>query len=177
MWTTAGSDLRNGKRATKRFKDKSQKVGDNTLSQIHHNGTLQKGKAIALNSAERKIVKTEEQNSLWRVFQLVYQRLWPNYFFNVWHGIIHDRGWLLIGSNRNKTKTPIQKCSLWVISSLIKLLLPCLTWNFQSIMDWFQHTSQPRWSHTFCVHVRDKESNQKLWSNHHWDWWCQGCVA
>ena len=33
-------------------------MGDNTLSQIHHNGALQKGKAIAKFSAEIKIVIT-----------------------------------------------------------------------------------------------------------------------
>ena len=35
-----------------------QLLGDNALSQIHHNGTLRKGKTIALNSAEIKIVRT-----------------------------------------------------------------------------------------------------------------------
>ena len=45
------SNCHNGKRALKKFEAKSQKVEENTLSQIHHNGMLQKGKAIALDSA------------------------------------------------------------------------------------------------------------------------------
>ena len=35
------------------------KAGDNVLSQIHRNGALQKGKAIALNSVQIKIVRTK----------------------------------------------------------------------------------------------------------------------
>ena len=62
------SNCHNGKRALKKFEAKSQKVEENTLSQIHHNGMLQKGKAIALDSAEIKIVRTKAQNSLQRVF-------------------------------------------------------------------------------------------------------------
>ena len=35
------------------------------LSQIQRNGTLQKGKAIALNSIEIKIVRTEAKTPIW----------------------------------------------------------------------------------------------------------------
>ena len=48
-------------------RQKSKRAGDNTLSQIHHNDTLRKGKAIALNSAEIKIVRTRAQTLHWRV--------------------------------------------------------------------------------------------------------------
>ena len=34
-------------------------MGDNTLSQIYHNDALRKGKAIKLNFAEIKIVRTK----------------------------------------------------------------------------------------------------------------------
>ena len=37
-------------------------AGDNTLFQIHHNGTLQKAKAIALNSAEIKFVRIKAKS-------------------------------------------------------------------------------------------------------------------
>ena len=42
-----------------RLRSKTILAEDNTLSQIHHNFTLRKGKAIALNSAEIKIVRTK----------------------------------------------------------------------------------------------------------------------
>ena len=55
----ASSNLYNNERALMDFKARRYKAGDNTLSQIHHNSTLQKGKAIALSSAEIKIVRTD----------------------------------------------------------------------------------------------------------------------
>ena len=60
----------------KMFKEKKQKVGDNTLSQIHHNGILQKGNAIT--------IKVQTLHS-W-VFLLGYQLLWLNYFIKMWRG-------------------------------------------------------------------------------------------
>ena len=48
--------------ASQGLKAKRQKDGDNTLSQVHHNGTLQKGKAIMLNSVEIKIVRAEAKS-------------------------------------------------------------------------------------------------------------------
>ena len=51
-------------------------AGDNLLSQIHNNGALQNGKAIAVNYAEIKIVRTEvktphEEFSQWIISYLI----------------------------------------------------------------------------------------------------------
>ena len=70
-------------RLRKGSRQRSKRTGDNTLSQIHHNGALQKGKVIALNFAEIK---------LWEPKQKLHSRSFPfglsaassNYFFNIW---------------------------------------------------------------------------------------------
>ena len=64
------------KRLQKGLKAKRQKAGDNMLSQIHHNSVLQKGKAIVLNSAEIKMVRTKAKTpigefSLWVISCLI----------------------------------------------------------------------------------------------------------
>ena len=61
----ASSSLYNNERASKDFKARQRKAGDNAPSQIHHNGALQKGKAIALNSAGIKIVRTNAKTPCW----------------------------------------------------------------------------------------------------------------
>ena len=73
-----------------RLRSKTILAEDNTLSQIHHNFTLRKGKAIALNSAEIKIVRTNAKTPF-REFSIRLSVAWLNYFFNMWRGIIRNR--------------------------------------------------------------------------------------
>ena len=47
-----------GLKASKGLKAKRQKARDNTLSQIHRNSALRKGKSITINNVEIKIVIT-----------------------------------------------------------------------------------------------------------------------
>ena len=45
-----------------------------------------------MHGADKALHNCENQgkNTIGGVFPLVYQLLWPNYFLNVWHGIIKD---------------------------------------------------------------------------------------
>ena len=83
------SNLYNNKRASKFFKATWFKAGDYTLSQIHRNCVLRKGKAIALISVEIKIARTDEKTPGGEL-SLRLSITWSNYFFNVWCGITYD---------------------------------------------------------------------------------------
>ena len=50
-------------RLQKGSKQRGKRTRDNILSQIHHNDTLRKGKATALNSAAIKIVRTVTEST------------------------------------------------------------------------------------------------------------------
>ena len=60
----ASSNLHNGKRALKKAQSKESKGGGQYAISNSAQRNVTKGKAIAINSAEIKIVRTEAQNSL-----------------------------------------------------------------------------------------------------------------
>ena len=72
------------------------------LSQIYHNGTFRKGKAIVLNSAEIKIVRTKAKTSSWE-FSLRLSATWSNYFFKAWRGLSVTDGLSRIASNTKQS--------------------------------------------------------------------------
>ena len=86
----ACSKLYNNEKASKDFEARKHKVWDNMLSQTHHYGLIQNGKAMELNSAEIKIVRTEAKLQVGS-FPLRLSVTWSNYFFNVWPGIRNNQ--------------------------------------------------------------------------------------
>ena len=81
---SASSNFYNNKRASKVFKAIQCRAGDNTLLQIHDNDAFQKGKAIALNSAEIKIVRINATTpSAEFSHKVISYLIKQNFFFNV----------------------------------------------------------------------------------------------